>query len=64
MSSIKNYYRPEELVGRKIIVVANLKPARISNVTSEGMLLAATNSACGCMVVFVEDAVPPGTAVK
>ncbi len=64
MSSIKSYYKPEELVGRKIIVVANLKPTRIVNITSEGMLLAATNSACGCRVVFVDDAVPPGTAVK
>ena len=63
MSSIKEYYKPEELVGRKIIVLANLKPNRICNVTSNGMLLAATNNACGCQVIFVDDSVPEGTAI-
>ncbi len=63
VSSIKHYYDPEELVGKKIIVVANLAPARITGVTSEGMLLAATNNACGCKVVFVDDMVPVGTRI-
>ena len=64
VSSIKHDYTPEELVGKKIIVVANLKPARITGVTSEGMLVAATNNACGCQVVFVDDIVPEGTMIK
>jgi lysyl-tRNA synthetase class 1 len=64
VSSIKNDYKPEEIVGKKIIVVANLKPVRITGVTSEGMLLAATNSACGCRLIFVDDAVPEGTKIK
>ena len=63
VSSIKNYYTTEELVGKKIIVVANLAPARITGVTSEGMLVAATNNACGCQVVFVDDIVPEGTRI-
>ena len=63
VSSIKAYYTPEELVGKKIIVLANLKPTRITGVTSEGMLLAATNNACGCKVIFVDDAVPEGTKI-
>ena len=63
VSSIKKYYQPEELVGKKIIVVANLQPARFSGVTSDGMLLAATNNACGCQVVFVDDIVPEGTRI-
>ena len=63
VSSIKEYYKPEELIGRKIIVVANLKPARLVGVTSEGMLLAGTNNACGCQVVFVDDIVPEGTRI-
>ena len=61
VSSIKHDYKPEELVGRKIIVLANLTPARITGVTSNGMLLAATNNACGCQVIFVDDIVPEGT---
>lgn len=64
VSSIKNEYKADELVGKKIIVIANLKPARITGVTSNGMLLAATNSACGCKLIFVDDMVPCGTVVK
>ena len=63
VSSIKHDYTPEELVGRKIIVLANLTPARITGVTSDGMLLAATNNACGCQVIFVDDSVPEGTKI-
>ena len=63
VSSIKKYYTPEQLVGKKIIVVANLKPARFTGVTSEGMLLAGTNNACGCQIVFVDDCVPEGTRI-
>ena len=63
MSSIKAEYKPEDLIGRKIIVIANLKPSRICNVTSQGMLLAATNNACGCKILFVDDAVPEGTPI-
>ncbi|MDE6473883.1 MAG: lysine--tRNA ligase [Clostridia bacterium] len=64
VSSIKHYYTPEQLVGKKILVVANLKPVRITGVTSNGMLVAATNNACGCQVIFVDDIVPEGTAIK
>lgn len=64
VSSIKDYYNPDELVGRKIIVVANLVPTRITGVTSEGMLVAATNNACGCKVIFVDDMVPEGTRIR
>lgn len=64
VSSIKNEYKADELVGKKIIVIANLKPARITGVTSNGMLLAATNSTCGCKLIFVDDTVPCGTVVK
>lgn len=63
VSSIKSEYTPEEMVGKKIIVLANLKPARFAGVTSEGMLLAATNNACGCKVIFVDDSVPVGTVI-
>ena len=63
VSGIKAHYSPEEMVGKKIIVLANLKPARFSGVTSEGMLLAATNNACGCQVIFVDDIIPEGTRI-
>ena len=63
VSSIKSEYKPEDMIGKKIIVLANLKPARFAGVTSEGMLLAATNNACGCKVIFVDDSVPVGTCI-
>lgn len=64
VSSIKSEYTCDQLVGKKIIVVANLEPARIAGVESQGMLLAATNGACGCQVVFLPDCVPAGTQIK
>ena len=63
VSSLKDYYKPQELEGRKIIVIANLEPVRLTGVQSEGMLLAATNNACGCKVIFVDDSVPEGTCI-
>lgn len=63
VSSIKAYYKPEDLVGKKIIVFANLEPKRLTGVESNGMLLAASNSACGCKVIFVDDSVPEGTKI-
>ena len=64
VSSIKAEYKPEALVGKKIIVIANLKPNRITGVTSQGMLLAGTNNACGCKGIFVDDMIPEGTQIK
>ncbi len=64
VSSIKHEYGAEELIGKKIIVIANLQPARLTGVESEGMLLAATNNSCGCQLIFVDDSVPEGTVVK
>ena len=63
VSSIKGEYQPEALVGRKIIVVANLKPAKFAGEKSQGMLLAATSEESGCKVIFVDDSVPCGTAI-
>jgi lysyl-tRNA synthetase class 1 len=64
VSSVKSDYECQELVGKKIIVVANLKPVKIAGVVSQGMLLAGTNAACGCKIVFVDDLVPEGTRIK
>ena len=64
VSSIKDEYDLEELIGRKIVVITNLEPARISGVTSNGMLLAATNNACGCILLFVDNCVPNGTTIN
>ena len=64
VSSIKGIYEPESLIGRKIAVFVNLEPKRITGVTSQGMLLAATNNSCGCKLLFVDDLVPEGTSIN
>lgn len=43
VAGIAQHYTPEELVGKKIVVVANLKPAKLRGVESQGMLLAASD---------------------
>jgi methionyl-tRNA synthetase len=55
------YPVPEELVGRRIVVVANLEPRALRGITSQGMLLAAGDPP---RVVLVDEGVPPGTRVK
>ena len=61
VSGIAQHYTPEELVGKKIIVVANLKPAKLCGVESSGMLLAGDREDGSVCVTFVDDSVPVGT---
>ncbi|WP_071429340.1 methionine--tRNA ligase [Angelakisella massiliensis] len=63
VSSIHPWYEPEQLTGKKIIVIANLKPAKFCGVESQGMLLAGDTPDGGCKVIFVDDAVPAGTRI-
>ncbi|MBP2639905.1 MAG: Lysine-tRNA ligase [Firmicutes bacterium] len=60
VSGIHPWYEPEELIGKKIVVIANLEPAKFSNVTSQGMLLAGDTSDGECKVLFVDEAIPVG----
>lgn len=53
-------YAPEELIGKQVIVVANLKPAKIMGIVSNGMLLAAVDES-GCTVATLDKKVKPGT---
>jgi tRNA-binding protein len=43
LAGIRNHYTPEELIGRQIVVVANLEPAKLRGLESQGMLLAASD---------------------
>ncbi|HWP82646.1 MAG TPA: methionine--tRNA ligase [Bacteroidota bacterium] len=63
VAGIAQHYRPEQLVGKSIVVVANLQPARIRGEESQGMLLAA-NDSNRLSIVTVLDDVPSGTVVK
>ncbi len=63
VSGIAQWYKPEELIGKKIIVVANLKPAKLRGVESNGMILAA--DAIGrANVIFIDASVPNGSKVR
>ena len=44
ISGIRKYYSPEEMVGKKVMVLVNLKPAKLAGVLSEGMLLCAEDA--------------------
>ncbi len=63
VAGIRAHYQESELVGKKVVVVANLEPAVIRGVTSEGMILAASHE--GAMAVLVPDReIPSGAQVK
>jgi len=63
VAGIAKYYSPEELIGKKIVVVANLKPARLKGVESQGMLLAASTQD-KLSIITVERDIPSGAKVK
>lgn len=62
-SGIAKYYKPEDLVGHTVIVVANLKPAKLCGVESNGMILAADCSEDDVKVLFI-DGVPAGSKIR
>lgn len=63
VAGIAQHYSPEDMVGKKIVVVANLKPAKIRGVESRGMLLAA-KSKDKLVVVTPESDLPPGSKIS
>jgi methionyl-tRNA synthetase len=64
VAGIALHYKPEDLVGRQIVIVANLKPARIRGIESNGMLLAASSGATLRLIGVDGGDLPSGTAVK
>ena len=63
LAGIGRHYTPEELIGRKIIVVANLKPAKLMGHESQGMLLAASDDNGNLELLSVAPTIPAGTSV-
>ncbi len=62
-SGIAEYYTPEELVGKKVVLVANLKPAKLCGVESRGMVLCAETDG-KVRLVTPEDGIPDGATVR
>lgn len=57
-------YPPEQMVGKQVVVVANLEPARIRGIESNGMLLAAVADDKNLSVLIPEKAMPNGTKIS
>ena len=63
VSGIKAYYTPEEMVGKKVMVVTNLKPAKLAGILSEGMILCAEDADGNVCVVSPEKNMPAGSEI-
>ena len=63
VSGIKAHYTPEEMVGKKVMVLVNLKPAKLAGVLSEGMLLCAEDDKGNLALVTPEKDMPAGAEI-
>lgn len=63
VSGIKAYYTPEEMVGKKVMVVTNLKPAKLAGILSEGMLLCAEDAEGNLALMKPEKDMPSGAEI-
>ncbi len=63
VSGIAEHYTPEEMVGRQVIIVANLKPAKLMGIASQGMVLAAKDGKA-LVLSALSGAMPPGSKVS
>lgn len=63
VSGISQYYKPKDLIGRNVILVSNLKPAKLCGVESNGMILAAECSEDDVKVIFVDN-IPAGSIIR
>ena len=64
VSGIAKSYKPEELVGKKLQFVANLKPVKLCGVDSNGMICAAETPDGDIKVIFVDDSLPVGSKIR
>jgi methionyl-tRNA synthetase len=64
VAGIAEAYQPEQLVGRSIVIVANLKPAKLMGIESNGMVLAASTDGGAPNLLSVDPSMPPGTRVR
>ena len=64
LSGIKQYYTPDEMVGKKVMVLVNLKPAKLAGVLSEGMLLCAEDAEGNLALLTPEKPMPAGAPIE
>lgn len=64
VSGIKHYYTPEQMVGKKVVVITNLKPTKLAGVLSEGMLLCAEDFEGNLALLTAEKDMPAGAMIS
>jgi len=64
VAGIAEGYQPDQLIGRTIVIVANLKPAKLMGIESNGMVLAASVDGGAPTLVAVDPSMPPGARVR
>ena len=64
VSGIAQYYQPEDLIGQKVVLVANLKPTKLRGTLSQGMILAASDPGDSEVEVLTVKRIAPGNRVK
>ena len=64
VSGIKHYYTPEQMVGKKVVVITNLKPTKLAGVLSEGMLLCAEDFDGNLALLTAEKDMPAGAMIS
>lgn len=64
VSGIAEWYKPEDLVGKKVIIVANLKPVKLCGVESNGMICAADTPDGAASVIFPDQSLPNGSKIR
>jgi methionyl-tRNA synthetase len=64
LSGIGKEYDPETLVGKEVVIIANLDPRKMMGMESQGMLLAAHDENGGPVILTVEHPVPPGAKIS
>ena len=63
VSGIAKYYKPEEMVGKKVAVITNLKPCKLCGVESQGMILAAGDDQGNLSIITVDKDIVPGSEI-
>ncbi|HSV30951.1 MAG TPA: methionine--tRNA ligase subunit beta [Atribacteraceae bacterium] len=64
VAGLAQYYSPEEIIGKQVVVLANLKPANIRGVRSQGMLLAAEDGNGQVSLLTTDREIKPGSRVR
>ena len=64
VSGIAAWYKPEDLIGKKVVIVANLKPVKLCGVESNGMICAADTPDGAASVIFPDQDLPCGAKLR